>query len=135
MAEGTGTVSVVNGVRCNAKVASGCAKPLATIKTGGFPVAAALDPKTRTLYVASPAGQVFVIDAARCNAVTTSGCGEPVKTIKDALDPAALDVDVATDTVYAANDGPTGNGDTVSVINGATCNPNRNSVGDGKGDG
>ena len=122
VADGAGTISVVNGARCNAKVTSGCAKPLATIKTGGFPVAAALNPKTRTLYVASPAGQVFVIDAARCNAVTTSGCGEPVKTIKDALDPAALDVDVATDTVYAANDGPTGNGDTVSVINGATCN-------------
>jgi len=42
--------------------------------------------------------------------------------VKDPLDPAALDVDLATDTVYAANDGPTGNGDTVSVINGATCN-------------
>ena len=122
VADGAGTISVVNGARCNAKVTSGCAKPVATIKTGGFPVAAAVNPKTRTLYVASPAGQVFVIDAARCNAVTTSGCGEPVKTIKDALDPAALDVDVATDTVYAANDGPTGNGDTVSVINGATCN-------------
>ncbi len=122
VADGAGTISVVNGARCNAKVTSGCAKPLATIKTGGFPVAAAFNPKTRTLYVASPAGQVFVIDAARCNAVSTSGCGEPVKTIKDALDPAALDVDVATDTVYAANDGPTGNGDTVSVINGATCN-------------
>ena len=122
VADGAGTISVVNGARCNAKVTSGCAKPLATIKTGGVPVAAALDPKTGTLYVASPAGQVFVIDAARCNAVTTSGCGEPVKTIRDALGPAALDVDVATDTVYAANGGPTGNGDTVSVINGATCN-------------
>jgi DNA-binding beta-propeller fold protein YncE len=122
VADGAGIISVVNGARCNAKVTSGCAKPLATIKTGGFPVAAAFNPKTRTVYVASPAGQVFVIDAARCNTVTTSGCGEPVKTIKDALDPAALDVDVATDTVYAANGGPTGNGDTVSVINGATCN-------------
>ena len=31
-------------------------------------------------------------------------------------------MNAATDTVYAANAGPTGNGDTVSVINGATCN-------------
>jgi len=122
VADGAGTISVVNGARCNAKVTSGCAKPVATIKTGGFPVAAAFNPKTRTLYAASPAGQVFVIDAARCNAMTRSGCGEPVKTIKDALDPDGLDVDVATDTVYAVNGGPTGNGDTVSVINGATCN-------------
>ncbi len=122
VADGAGTVTVINGNRCNASVISGCAKPLATIKTSGPGVAAVFNPQTRTVYVASPAGQVFVIDAARCNAVTTSGCGEPVKTIKDALDPAALDVDVATDTVYAANDGPTSNGDTVSVINGATCN-------------
>jgi YVTN family beta-propeller protein len=122
VADGAGTVTVVNGARCNAAVTSGCATPVATVKTGGFPVAAAFDPQTRTVYVASPAGQVFVIDAARCNAVTTSGCGKPVKTIKDALDPGALGVDVATDTVYAANGGPNGNGDTVSVINGATCN-------------
>lgn len=122
VADGAGTVTVINGARCNASVVSGCAKPLATIRTGGPGVAAVFNPQTRTVYVASPVGQVFAIDAARCNAVTTSGCGEPVKTIKDALDPAALDVDVATDTVYAANDGPTGNGDTVSVINGATCN-------------
>jgi DNA-binding beta-propeller fold protein YncE len=123
VADGGGTVTVVNGARCNAAVTSGCAKPLATIKTGGPGVAAAFDPKTRTVYVASPpAGKVFVIDAARCNAVITSGCGEPVKAINDPLVPAALDVDVATDTVYAANGGPTGNGDSVSVINGATCN-------------
>jgi DNA-binding beta-propeller fold protein YncE len=122
VADGAGTVTVVNGARCNAAVTSGCATPLATINTGVPGVAAVFNPKTRTVYVASPAGQVFVINAARCNAVTTSGCGKPVKVIKDALGPAALDVDVATDTVYAANSGPNGNGDTVSVINGATCN-------------
>jgi DNA-binding beta-propeller fold protein YncE len=122
VAGGAGTITVVNGARCNARVTSGCAKPLATIKTGGSPVAVALNSKTRTVYAASLAGQVFVIDAARCDAVTTSGCGEPVKTIKDHLGPAAVAVDLATDTVYAANDGPNGNGHTVSVINGATCN-------------
>ena len=120
--DGAGTVTVVNGARCNAQVTSGCARPLATIKTGGFPVAAAFNPRTRTVYVASPAGQVFVIDAARCNTVTTAGCGKPVKKVKDPLGPAAVDVNVATNTVYAANGGSNGNGDTVSVINGATCN-------------
>jgi DNA-binding beta-propeller fold protein YncE len=122
VADGAGTVTVVNGARCNAKATSGCAKPLATIKTGGFPVSAAFNPKSRTVYVASPAGQVFVIDAARCNTVTTAGCGKPVKMVKDRLGPAAVDVNVATNTVYAANAGPSDNGDTVSVINGATCN-------------
>jgi DNA-binding beta-propeller fold protein YncE len=122
VADGDGAVTVVNGARCNAKVTSGCTTPLATIKTGGVPVAAAFNPKTRTVYLASLAGQVFVIDAARCNTVTTSGCGKPVKTVNDKAGPGAVAVDVATDTVYAANPGPSDNGDTVSVINGATCN-------------
>ena len=118
----SGKITVVDGARCNARVSSGCAKPLAAITTGGFPVAAAFNPKTRTLYVASPAGQVFVIDVAKCNTVTTAGCGKHVKTVNDPLGPDAVAVNAATDTVYAANAGPTGNGDTVSVINGATCN-------------
>jgi DNA-binding beta-propeller fold protein YncE len=72
--------------------------------------------------VVSPYGNVFVIDAAKCNAVTTRGCGLPVKTVKVGAGSQAIDVDVATDTVYTANSGATGNGTTVSVINGATCN-------------
>ena len=66
---GTG-VTVLNGGRCDAQVHSGCSKPLALIRTGGFPVADALDPRTQTLYVASVKGQVFVIDTAQCNAST-----------------------------------------------------------------
>jgi DNA-binding beta-propeller fold protein YncE len=95
--------------------------PVATIKVGGFLVAAAFNPATGTLYVADPTGDVFVIDAAGCNAVTTRGCTQPAKKVKVSQGPQALDVDVATDTVYAANAG-SGNGDTVSVIDGATCN-------------
>jgi DNA-binding beta-propeller fold protein YncE len=119
---GSGSVSVVNGNRCNARLTSGCKRAVATVKTGGFPVAGAFDPKTRTLYAASPAGQVFVINVANCNAITTRGCRQRVRKVKDSGDPQAIDVDLATDTVYAANAGPTGNGDTVSVIDGATCN-------------
>ncbi len=117
-----GSVSVVNGARCNATVRSGCARAIATITTGGFPVAGAVDPATGTLYVANLKGGVFAIDIARCNAVTTSGCRQPVKKIVDRGDPDAVAVDVATDTVYAADDGASGNGDTLSVINGAQCN-------------
>jgi DNA-binding beta-propeller fold protein YncE len=116
-----GTVSVVNGARCNARVTAGCGTPLATIKLGGFTVAAALDPATHTLYVADLKGRVDVIDVAACNAVTTRGCARPVRRISDGHGPAALDVDVATDTVYAVNNG-TGDGNTVSVIDGAACN-------------
>ena len=120
-----GTVSVVDGARCNAWVIQGCGRPLATIRVGQLPVAAAFNPATRTVYVANlNGGSVSVIDAAACNAVTTSGCGRSARTVKDSAGPDGIDVDVATDTVYAANSGtanpPTG--DTVSVIDGATCN-------------
>jgi DNA-binding beta-propeller fold protein YncE len=117
----TGTVTVVDGARCNATVTSGCGAALATIHVGGFPVAAVSNPITRTLYVASLSGSVFVINTANCNAVTTQGCGQPVKTVVDSQGPAAIDVNLATDTVYAVNTG-TGNGNTVSVIDGARCN-------------
>jgi DNA-binding beta-propeller fold protein YncE len=119
---GSGSVSVVNGARCNAMDTRGCTRAVAMIKTGGFTVAGALDPRTHTLYTASIKGGVFVIDVARCNATTTTGCRQRVRKVKDTGDPAAVGVDLATDTVYAANDGPTGNGDTVSVIDGASCN-------------
>jgi DNA-binding beta-propeller fold protein YncE len=120
-ANAVGSVSVVDGALCNAAVTSGCNTPLATIHTGGFPVDDVFNPRTRTLYVVSPAGDVFVINGARCNAITTAGCGQPVKTVADSAGPNAVDLDLATDTVYAVNNG-TGNGNTVSVIDGATCN-------------
>jgi DNA-binding beta-propeller fold protein YncE len=121
---GSGSVSVVNGAGCNATVTSGCSGPVATIETGGFPVAGALNPRTHTLYVASPTGEVLVINVAKCNALTTTGCHKPVRKVTDERDPDAVAVDLSTDTVYAADAGPTGNGDTVSVIDGATCNGN-----------
>ena len=106
---GAGSVSVLNGARCNATVTRGCTRAIATVTTGGgFTVAGAIDPVTRTLYVANLKGDVFAIDIARCNGVTTSGCRQHVKKITDRGDPAAVDVDVATDTVYAANDGRNG---------------------------
>lgn len=119
---GSGSVSVVDGTRCNSMVTSGCRHAAATITTGGFLVAGALDPRTHTLYAASPAGEVLVINVAHCNATTTTGCHRRVRKVKDSGDPQAIAVDLATDTVYAANAGPIGNGHTVSVINGATCN-------------
>jgi DNA-binding beta-propeller fold protein YncE len=117
-----GTVSVLNGARCNATVTSGCGLAVATVKVGKFPVAAALNPATRTLYVANlGGGSVSVINVAACNALTTSGCGQPARTVKDNASPSWIDINIATDTVYVANVPPSGKG-TVSVINGAACN-------------
>lgn len=126
-AGGSGSVSVVDGARCNASMTSGCAKPLATIKLASAPDAEALDPTTGTLYVASLAGKVFVINAGQCNSTTTAGCGQPVHAVRDRLGPDALGVNAATDTVYAANAAANEQGDTVSVIDGAICNASRHS--------
>jgi DNA-binding beta-propeller fold protein YncE len=120
---GDGTLSVVDGAHCNVEVTTGCATPLATVNVGGVPVAGALNPATGTIYLASPpSGQVIVVDVTHCNTTTTTGCSKPVKTVNDGLIPDSIAVNVATDTVYAANGGPTGNGNTLSVINGAACN-------------
>jgi DNA-binding beta-propeller fold protein YncE len=116
------TVSVLDGATCNASVTRGCGQPVATVKVGKFPVAAAVNPVTRTLYVADlGAGTISVINAATCNAQTTRGCHRPARTVPDKAGPDWLGVDTATSTVYAANTGSQGGGDTVSVIDGAGC--------------
>jgi DNA-binding beta-propeller fold protein YncE len=118
------TVSVINGARCNARVTRGCARPVATIKVGKNPIAAVVDPATRTLYVANFTGRtVSVINAGTCNAKVTRGCRRPGRrTVTDNAGPSWVAVDTGTDTVYVANSGITAPGDTVSVINGAACN-------------
>jgi DNA-binding beta-propeller fold protein YncE len=128
LANGPGTITVVDGAHCNAELTSGCGKDLATVKLSGplNPAAydAVVDPLTSTLYVAGPKA-VAVVDLAQCNALSTRGCGHAATWAKDPDGPVALDVDLSSDTVYVANTGVgnnAGNGDTVSVIDGATCN-------------
>jgi DNA-binding beta-propeller fold protein YncE len=124
---GGGAVTVVDGATCNVSVTSGCARSVATVKLGGaFPAALALDPATGTLYVASPTGVVDVLDVSHCNATTTTSCGAPVRSIADDQGPIGVDVDIATDTVYTAN-GANELNNTVSVIDGATCNAGQSS--------
>ena len=120
---GWGTVSVLNSATCNAAQRNGCTKPAATIDVGGEPGGIAVDEATDTLYVADLRGStVSVIDGATCNATDQKGCGRPPATVSVGHGPYALAVDEATNTVYVTNPSTSGGGDTVSVINGATCN-------------
>ena len=122
--KGAGSVTVVNGARCNAKVTAGCNRVVATIKVGKFSVAAALVPQTGTLYVANLVGNsISVIDAAHCNGAVRSACGRAPRTLKDpgVGGPDWLDVDTATGTLYVANSAQDGNGNTVTVFNATTC--------------
>ena len=91
----------------------------ATIGVGANPVAVAVDQSTHTAYVGNGNDNtVSVINTATCNAKVHSGCDQKPPTI--AVGPGPVDdaVDLKTDTIYVVALGS----DTVSVINGATCN-------------
>jgi DNA-binding beta-propeller fold protein YncE len=57
----------------------------------------------------------------------TSGCGQALKTVRVGPIPVAIAIDQSSDTVYVANNGINSTGDTVSVIDGATCNGTQSS--------
>jgi YVTN family beta-propeller protein len=116
---GDATMSVVNGATCNATRHSGCTRFPPTVPVGTFPDGVAVNNKTHTVYVANFAdGTVSVINGATCNAEVTVGCGQTPATVTVGGGPAYLAVNRATDTIYV----PNFNDNTVSVINGATCN-------------
>jgi DNA-binding beta-propeller fold protein YncE len=99
---------------------------------GSGPSELALNPSTHTIYAANGLNQngpnaggdtVSVIDARDCNAQDISRCKGPWPTITVGNGtvndlPIGLGIDIKTDTVYVANAGA----NTVSVVNGATCN-------------
>jgi DNA-binding beta-propeller fold protein YncE len=119
-----GTVSVFDAARCNARTTSGCMGAHASVTTGGAPIGLAVDQATRTLYVGNVEAFVSVIDIRACNRVSAGGCTAAPTQIATRPGPAWLTVDDATDTLYAPEQGPEEGppGDTVAVIDGATCN-------------
>ena len=126
------TISVINGASCNATSSAGCDQMPVTVAVGAFDNAVAVDPVTNTVFVtnqdASP-GTVSVIDGNSCNGTRPSGCGnQPIAAVPVGGGPSGLDVNPVTNTVYVANTGQDSNnndvpdGNTLSVIDGATCN-------------
>jgi YVTN family beta-propeller protein len=116
------TVSVINGATCNATDSSGCGQTPAQVHLGSFPLAVAVNQATDTIYALNPGAPstVSVINGATCNGKVTSGCGRipPKVTVGNFSNLEGLAVNQATNTVYVVNTGD----DTVSVIDGATCN-------------
>jgi DNA-binding beta-propeller fold protein YncE len=120
-----GTVSVINTATCDAENTTGCAQHPPVIKIGTSPNTPAINTATQTLYVAygSAGNRIAVVNAATCNATHTAGCGQTPAVVKVGAGTAVLGVSAATDTIYAPNSGSSSfDGDTMSVINGATCN-------------
>ena len=93
--------------------------PAQSLPVGNAPSFAAEDYSTNTLYVANANDNtVSVVNLATCSSGNVSGCAQTSPTISVGNLPLGVAVDQATDTVYVAN----AIDDTVSVINGATCN-------------
>jgi YVTN family beta-propeller protein len=121
--QGDNTVSVINTDRCNASTTSHCNRPVATLHVGKGPVGVVVDQSTHSAYVTDNGGStVSVINTATCDAEDTSGCGQVPATVAAGDNPFGIALDPITDTVYVTDLGSSDQGDTVSVIDGATCN-------------
>jgi DNA-binding beta-propeller fold protein YncE len=128
-----GKLAVINGAICNASDSSGCSQKPGTVAVGAFGDAVAVDPVTNTVFVTNQAaspGTVSVIDGNSCNGAHQSGCaGQPFATVTVGGGPSGIGFNPKTNTIYVANTGqtpdnqPVPHGNTLSVINGATCRP------------
>jgi hypothetical protein len=118
-------VTLIDGAACDAR-APACSTPVASLAVGNNPISLAVDPPTRTLYVANQGlghepGSLSVVDIRTCNATDTSRCSTPHPTTPTGRGTVGVTVDPTTHAVYA-----TGLFDaTVAIIRGATCNAMR----------
>jgi YVTN family beta-propeller protein len=94
-------------------------RALLSIPVGAAPQSAAEDYTTHTLYIANSGDNtVSVVNLATCSSGNLSGCAQVSPTIGVGSLPLGVAVDEATATVYVANAAD----NTVSVVDGATCN-------------
>ena len=127
-----GTVSVINGRRCDAADLSGCrALRPGTVPVGWGPDGMALDGPAHTLYVANVhgdhnkfgadgrlVGSLSVINTDACNSTHLTACGQAVAaTVHTGEWPLGIAVDPLTHSLYVPNDGD----NDVSVIDAAKC--------------
>ena len=110
---------------------SGCGNVHTLQVPGGNADAIAVDPATDTVYVttirprASGPSTVSVFNGATCNATHSAGCAQAPQSVTVGFGASALAVNTVTDTIYVANFADSTDsfgGNTVSVIDGATCN-------------
>jgi DNA-binding beta-propeller fold protein YncE len=102
--EGPGTVSVINGITCNAADTRGCDQTTETISAGRAAFAVAVNAATDKIYVTNRNdATVSVINGASCNATTTTGCDQIPPRIAVGSGPTVPAVDPADGTVYETN--------------------------------
>jgi YVTN family beta-propeller protein len=121
---GAQTVSIIDAGSCNAGRVSGCKRRPATVNVGETPGGIALDARTNTIYVTGEtSNDVSVIDGKTCNARVRSGCRRKPIRVAAGLGARGIAVNQVTHTVYVANTAE----NTVSIIDGRTCNATRHS--------
>jgi DNA-binding beta-propeller fold protein YncE len=112
-------VSVIDGAQCNARVTRGCHGRPIHFRAGLGARGVAVNEATGTVYVANTAANtVSVIDGSTCNGKVHGGCGRGIVAAPVGASPRRVAVDELTNTVYVTNAGS----NTVSVLNGRTCN-------------
>jgi DNA-binding beta-propeller fold protein YncE len=131
---GANTVSVFNGVTCNATDTSGCGQKAAEVPVGLQPLTVTADPANHTVYVTdfgapalggSPGNSttVSMINSATCNAADLAACpAKPPPTVNVAAAPNDVTVDQATHTVYVTTIGAPKAQNGWAVFNADTCN-------------
>lgn len=116
--DGSDTVTVIDGTRCNASAISGCAT-VSHEYVGEGPGGITVDETTDTVYVANQdSDSVSMFSGATCNAVNTTRCGQSAYQLKRGDGDRGIAVDELTDSIYVANT----NNNTALVFSGAACN-------------
>ena len=115
----TNDVWVLDASKCNATHTSGCTKFEPTTTVGVGPVEVEENPNTRTLYETNQHDNtVSVIDTTVCNQRNLTGCNQTWPTVPMGTNSRHIGINKATNTIYVSNH----DDDTLSIINGATCN-------------
>jgi DNA-binding beta-propeller fold protein YncE len=117
-----GTVSVIDARHCHARNVSGCRAAPALVTVGGHPLGLQLDRRTHTLYVGNEDPAIAVVDTSRCNARRPAGCAAAPIRLAAGDAPVFPFLDRASHTLYVPHNTFNPAGDTVSVIDAASCN-------------
>jgi DNA-binding beta-propeller fold protein YncE len=110
---GDGSVAVINGATCNAKVKSGCGQAPPQVPTGSDPTFLAVDGSLHTLFAINQTDDtISEIDTRFCNGTADSGCSARPLNEQATFNPPesggspnAFALDRRTGTAYVANVG------------------------------
>jgi YVTN family beta-propeller protein len=101
---GAGSVSVINGARCNATTVAGCHGRPAVIHVGHEPEGIAVDDANHLAFVTNAGDRsVSIFDTTSCDGANTAGCGRRLAIRRVGNMPDGIAVNERTATVYVAD--------------------------------